>query len=63
MLRNKLYEFGALMITKAGLVANGYSEAECINYDETFAPGACLEAIRLLLVYACYKIFFFFGWM
>jgi len=37
---------------KAKIVAQGYSQQEGIDYTETFAPVARLEAIRLLLSYA-----------
>ncbi|GJS38327.1 retrovirus-related pol polyprotein from transposon TNT 1-94 [Tanacetum coccineum] len=42
------------------LVAQGYNQQEGINYDETYAPVARLESIRILLVYACaldFKLF------
>nr|GEX83517.1 copia protein [Tanacetum cinerariifolium] len=35
----------------------GYSQQEGINYDETFAPVARIEAIRLFLAYAARKDF------
>ena len=38
---------------KSRLVAQGYNQEEWIDYDETYAPVARLEAARLLLVYAC----------
>ena len=38
-------------------MAKGYSQEEGINYNETYAPVARLEAIRLLLAYACFKDF------
>jgi len=50
--RNKLNEQGEVVRNKARLVAQGYSQQEGINYNETFAPVARLEAIRLLLSYA-----------
>ena len=37
---------------KARLVAQGYSQEERIDFEETFAPVARLEAIRILLVFA-----------
>jgi hypothetical protein len=33
---------------KARLVAQGYSQVEGQDFGETFAPVACLEAIRIL---------------
>ncbi|GJT67948.1 retrovirus-related pol polyprotein from transposon TNT 1-94 [Tanacetum coccineum] len=35
------------------LVAQGYNPQEGIDYDETYAPVARLESIRILLAYAC----------
>ncbi|GJU01735.1 retrovirus-related pol polyprotein from transposon TNT 1-94 [Tanacetum coccineum] len=45
---------------KARLVAQGYNQQEGIDYDETYAPVAILESIRILLAYACaldFKLF------
>ncbi|GJT35045.1 retrovirus-related pol polyprotein from transposon TNT 1-94 [Tanacetum coccineum] len=42
------------------LVAQGYSQQEGIDYDETYASVARLESIRILLAYACafdFKLF------
>ncbi|GAU18546.1 hypothetical protein TSUD_325360 [Trifolium subterraneum] len=50
--RNKLNEQGEVVRNKARLVAQGYSQQEGIDYTETFAPVARLEAIRLLFSYA-----------
>ncbi|KAK2398040.1 putative mitochondrial protein [Trifolium repens] len=50
--RNKLNEQGKVVRNKARLVAQGYSQQEGIDFTETFAPVARLEAIRLLLSYA-----------
>jgi len=40
---------GEVIRNKARLFAQGYSQQEDIDYTETFAPVARLEAIRLLL--------------
>ena len=37
---------------KLRLVAQGYTQVEGIDFDQTFAPIARLEAIRILLAYA-----------
>ncbi|KAK2382601.1 putative mitochondrial protein [Trifolium repens] len=50
--RNKLNEQGEVVRNKARLVAQGYSQQEGIDFTETFALVARLEAIRLLLSYA-----------
>ena len=55
--RNKLDESGLVVRNKARLVAQGYNQEEGIDYDETFAPVARLEAIRILLAFACHKNF------
>ena len=50
--RNKQDENGLVMRNKARLVAQGYTQVEGIDFDETVAPVARLEAIRILLAYA-----------
>src|SRR4051812_39401699 len=55
--RNKLDENGVITRNKARLVAQGYNQEEGIDYEETYAPVARLEAIRLLLAYASSKDF------
>ena len=40
------------MRNKARLVAKGFSQVEGLDFGETFAPVARLEAIRILLAYA-----------
>jgi hypothetical protein len=42
---------------KARLVAKGYSQVKGLDFDETYAPVARLESIRILLVYATYHGF------
>jgi hypothetical protein len=55
--RNKKDENSIIIRNKARLVAQGFNQEEGINYEETFAPVARLEAIRMLLAFACYKDF------
>ncbi|RVW19280.1 Retrovirus-related Pol polyprotein from transposon RE1 [Vitis vinifera] len=55
--RNKMDENGIIVRNKARLVAQGYNQEEGIDYEETFAPVARLEAIRMLLAFACFKDF------
>ncbi|GKD21349.1 retrovirus-related pol polyprotein from transposon TNT 1-94, partial [Tanacetum coccineum] len=50
-------ENGVVIKKKARLVAQGYNQQEGINYEETFAPVARLEAIRIFLAYAAYMGF------
>jgi hypothetical protein len=40
---------------KARLVAHGYSQVEGLDFRETFAPVAHLEAIRILLAFVTCK--------
>jgi hypothetical protein len=51
--RNKENEDGIVVKNKSRLVAQGYTQVEGLDFDETFAPVARLEAIRILLAYAC----------
>ena len=44
-------ENGVVTKNKARLVAQGYSQEEGIDFEETFAPVARLEAIRILLAF------------
>ena len=55
--RNKLYEDGIVTRNKARLVAKGYSWHDGIDYDETYAPVARLEAIRMFLAFAAHSNF------
>ena len=44
-------ENGVVTRNKARLVAQGYSQEEGIDFEETFAPVTRLEATRILLVF------------
>ncbi|GJS31769.1 retrovirus-related pol polyprotein from transposon TNT 1-94 [Tanacetum coccineum] len=55
--KNKKDEHGTTTKNKARLVAQGYSQEEGTDYDETFAPVARIEAIRIFLAFATYMNF------
>jgi hypothetical protein len=55
--KNKEGENCEVVRNKSRLVAQGYSQKEGIDYEETFAPVACLEAIRILLAISVAKGF------
>nr|GEW01715.1 retrovirus-related Pol polyprotein from transposon TNT 1-94 [Tanacetum cinerariifolium] len=53
-MQEELNEFERLE-NKVHLVARGYNQEEGIDFEESFAPVARLEAIRIFLAYAAYK--------
>ncbi|GKC75371.1 retrovirus-related pol polyprotein from transposon TNT 1-94 [Tanacetum coccineum] len=55
---NKRDEENNVIRNKAHLVVKGYSQAEGINFEESFAPVARLEAVRIFIAYAADKSFF-----
>jgi len=55
--RNKLDEYGTIIRNKARLVVKGYNQQEGIDFEETFAPVARLEAIRILISFSSFMGF------
>jgi hypothetical protein len=55
--RNKQDEHGVVTRNKARLVAKGYAQVTGSDFEETFAPMARLESIRVLLAYAAHHSF------
>ncbi|GJW46003.1 retrovirus-related pol polyprotein from transposon TNT 1-94 [Tanacetum coccineum] len=50
----KLDEMGGILKNKARLVARGYRQEEEIDFEESFAQVARLDAIRIFLAYAAH---------
>ncbi|GJR52571.1 retrovirus-related pol polyprotein from transposon TNT 1-94 [Tanacetum coccineum] len=51
----KLDEYGDVLKNKARLVAKGYRQEEGIDFEESFAPVAWIEAIRIFIANAATK--------
>nr|GFA43085.1 retrovirus-related Pol polyprotein from transposon TNT 1-94 [Tanacetum cinerariifolium] len=51
----KLDEYGDVLKNKARLVAKGYQQEEGIDIEESFAPLACIDAIRIFIANAISK--------
>jgi hypothetical protein len=51
--KNKLNKDGQVTRNKERLVCKGYAQVEGIDFEETFFPVSRMEAIRLILAYAC----------
>lgn len=58
--KNKKIEPGNIVRNKARLVAQGYTQVEGIDFDETFVSVARLESIRLLIAIVCHANFSLF---
>ncbi|GJT14047.1 retrovirus-related pol polyprotein from transposon TNT 1-94 [Tanacetum coccineum] len=50
----KLDELGGILKNKARLVARGYRQKEGIDFEESFAPVARLEVVRIFLAFAAH---------
>ncbi|GJZ86559.1 retrovirus-related pol polyprotein from transposon TNT 1-94 [Tanacetum coccineum] len=50
----KLDELGGILKNKARLVARGYRQEEGIDFEESFAPVARLEAIRIFFAFSAH---------
>ena len=57
ILKNKFDEHGTVIKNKSRLVAQGYTQVEGVDFDETFASVARLESIRILLAIASHLNF------
>ncbi|GKF36422.1 retrovirus-related pol polyprotein from transposon TNT 1-94 [Tanacetum coccineum] len=55
--KNKRDDENTVIRNKARLVAKGYSQHEGIDFKESFALVAMLEAVRLFVVYVAHKSF------
>nr|GFC51371.1 Gag-Pol polyprotein [Tanacetum cinerariifolium] len=55
--KNKRDEENTVIRIKSHLVAKGYAQKEGVDFEESFAPVARLEAVRLFIVYVAYKSF------
>jgi hypothetical protein len=60
--KNKEGEKGEVVRNKSRLVAQGFSQKEGIDHEETFAPVARLEAIKILLAFSVAKALFTTNW-
>nr|GEV85135.1 hypothetical protein [Tanacetum cinerariifolium] len=55
--KNKRDEENTVIQNKSRLVAKGYAQKEGVDFEESFAPVARLEAVRLFIAYAAHKSF------
>nr|GEU53816.1 retrovirus-related Pol polyprotein from transposon TNT 1-94 [Tanacetum cinerariifolium] len=55
--KNKRDEENTVIRNKSRLVAKGYAQKEGVDFEESFAPVARLEAVRLFITYAAHKSF------
>nr|GEZ37630.1 reverse transcriptase domain-containing protein [Tanacetum cinerariifolium] len=55
--KNKRDEENTVIRNKSRLVAKGYTQKKGVNFEESFAPVARLETVRLFIAYAAHKSF------
>nr|GFA09093.1 retrovirus-related Pol polyprotein from transposon TNT 1-94 [Tanacetum cinerariifolium] len=55
--KNKRDEENTVIRNKSRLVAKGYAQKEGVDFEESFAPVASLEAVRLFIAYVAHKSF------
>nr|GEY80919.1 Gag-Pol polyprotein [Tanacetum cinerariifolium] len=55
--KNKKDEYQTVIRNKARLVAKEYAQEEGIDFEESFAPVACLEAVWIFIAFAAHKSF------
>ncbi|GKB41956.1 retrovirus-related pol polyprotein from transposon TNT 1-94 [Tanacetum coccineum] len=55
--KNKTDAENTVIRNKSGLVAKGYGQEEGIDFEESFAPVARLEVVRIFVAYAAHKNF------
>nr|GEZ78020.1 retrovirus-related Pol polyprotein from transposon TNT 1-94 [Tanacetum cinerariifolium] len=55
--KNKKDEDQTMIHNKARVVAKGYAQEEGIDFEESFAPVARLEAVQIFIAYVAYKSF------
>nr|GFB76733.1 retrovirus-related Pol polyprotein from transposon TNT 1-94 [Tanacetum cinerariifolium] len=55
--KNKRNEENTVIRNKSRLMAKGYAQKEGVDFEESFAPVARLEAVSLFIVYAAHKYF------
>nr|GEY07768.1 Gag-Pol polyprotein [Tanacetum cinerariifolium] len=55
--KNKKDEDQTVIRNKTRLVAKGYAQEEGIDFEESFAPVARLEAVQIFIAYAAHKSF------
>nr|GEW39449.1 hypothetical protein [Tanacetum cinerariifolium] len=60
LFKNKHGEENTIIRTKTRLVVRGYRQEEGIDWEESFAPVARIEVIRIFLAYAAHKLFTMF---